>query len=345
MAIASLILGIIGILTGLFLIGIIPSVIALIFSIIVLIMKKPRKGMAIAGMVTSLIGILLAVLIFGISLREVRRTGGQTVETQSEKIEEREEANNNEKENNFETGILWDGNGCIIYNKNKNELSFQIENNSDKNYNFNIHSMAINGVMTNCNIYTGSIDIPSGANGKMKIEIDDSWVERTDDIEYIDLVIWAYDKNSNFLDFETGIIRITTECYSEEKEFEPKEEYTETNGLFVFENSINENKISYSIINTNNYQVETDLQNCSINGQAFEPGYSTHITSDSIGASLDGYGIIVFPNSIANVVVKTDEFVEENKIEKIETFEFSLKITPNGDYTKQKDSDKIIFEK
>lgn len=63
MAIASLVLGIFGLLLGCVFIGIVPAIISLVLSIIVLAKSKPGKGMAIAGLVTSIIGILIFVLI------------------------------------------------------------------------------------------------------------------------------------------------------------------------------------------------------------------------------------------------------------------------------------------
>lgn len=62
MSVASLILGIIGLLTSCIVIGIIPSIIGLILGI--LSMKSTKnKGASIAGIVTSAVGILIFVII------------------------------------------------------------------------------------------------------------------------------------------------------------------------------------------------------------------------------------------------------------------------------------------
>ena len=65
--------------------------------------------------------------------------------------------------------------------------------------------------------------------------------------------------------------------------------------------------------------------------------------NDSLVASLDGFNVIVFPNCIANVSVGVSDFMEENNIEDIENFEFSLDIFPNEDYEEEIHSDKIVF--
>ena len=61
MAIAALVLGILGLILSFLIIGIIPSIIGLVFSIIVL--RKGKNGMAIAGLVCSAIGILIALIM------------------------------------------------------------------------------------------------------------------------------------------------------------------------------------------------------------------------------------------------------------------------------------------
>lgn len=98
------------------------------------------------------------------------------------------------------------------------------------------------------------------------------------------------------------------------------------------------------MINNNNYLVETTLENCSINGWAFEPGYSFSESSDSLTASLDGSGVIIFPNCLANVTVDISDFMEENNMEKVKDFEFSLDVLPEEDYYKETHTKKIVFK-
>lgn len=63
MAIASMVLGIVGLVLSCLVIGIIPCVIGLILGIVVLVKQKAGQGMAIAGIVTSLIGIALFIMV------------------------------------------------------------------------------------------------------------------------------------------------------------------------------------------------------------------------------------------------------------------------------------------
>ena len=76
MAIASMVLGIVGLVLSCLVIGIIPCVIGLILGIVVLVKQKAGQGMAIAGIVTSLIGIALFIMVligFGSAMSQYER--------------------------------------------------------------------------------------------------------------------------------------------------------------------------------------------------------------------------------------------------------------------------------
>ena len=78
MAIASMVLGIVGLVLSCLVIGIIPCVIGLILGIVVLVKQKAGQGMAIAGIVTSLIGIaflIMALIGFGSFMSQIGAAG------------------------------------------------------------------------------------------------------------------------------------------------------------------------------------------------------------------------------------------------------------------------------
>lgn len=62
-SVASMVLGIIGVLSSCIAIGIVPSIVGLVFGIIVLKKKINGRGMAIAGIVTSGVGILIFIIM------------------------------------------------------------------------------------------------------------------------------------------------------------------------------------------------------------------------------------------------------------------------------------------
>lgn len=80
MAIASLVLGIVAVLTGLIYLGAVLGILAIIFGIIAL-KRKAGKGMAIAGIVTGSIGILgtiLAIALVIIAVPALQRNARDT---------------------------------------------------------------------------------------------------------------------------------------------------------------------------------------------------------------------------------------------------------------------------
>lgn len=87
LAIASLVLGIIGILTSCFVIGVIPAIIGLILAIVDLANKKTKNGMNIAGLVLSIVSTII-FLIFALFVSD----GASTTDSQETLKQEKNEA-------------------------------------------------------------------------------------------------------------------------------------------------------------------------------------------------------------------------------------------------------------
>jgi len=85
MAIASLVLGIVGLILGCVVVGFFPAVIGLILGIVA-IARNQNKGMAIAGVICSAIGIMFSILsVIGILASDTGSTSGTaTVESSVE---------------------------------------------------------------------------------------------------------------------------------------------------------------------------------------------------------------------------------------------------------------------
>lgn len=348
--IASLILGIIGIFLGCVAIGIIPSILGVIFACIGMSQRNSKNGTAIGGLVCSIIGIvvfLFSLFIFtGDGTESSNNTENENTVIEDISSEKKEEKQEEEKTKLLDETVIYEENKCVIKAVECDNDSFKIhiKNDSDKDYSFNVHALAINGIMTGCNIYTGDTDVPSGKNGTMEVEFSSDWLYEIEDVKYIEMIIWAYDKAKSSKDFDTGIIRIETNKYTDDISFEQKDDWIDANGLHIVKGDMDDSYISYSIINGNDYFISATLDNCSINDWSFEPGYSAHISNNAIETSIDGWNIIVFPNCIANVVVDISDFMKENDMDKIDNFEFSLNILPNEDYFKEENTDKIVFK-
>lgn len=229
---------------------------------------------------------------------------------------------------------IYDKHGTVIrvnsYDPSDNSLSLEIKNNSKKDYNFDVHSMSINGVMTNCNIYTGNTDVPSKKKGIMNVEFENEWLDGIDKIEYIDLIIWAYDDAKSFKDFETETIRIKTNYFKKENKFSAGKKAIKDSGLVIQKEKLDTETFVFSVINKNKNYVEFDFENSSINGWAFDDDYL-----------FDAKSVCVYPNSKVSVKIDISDFSEKNNINKIKDVEFSLKVRPKGDYFKEKTTKKI----
>ena len=86
--IASLILGIVGLVFSCFIVGIIPAFLGLIFAIIALCQKNTKNGMAIAGLICSIIGIVFSAIIILLGIAGSGNTS-QTVSTNKKQEEVR----------------------------------------------------------------------------------------------------------------------------------------------------------------------------------------------------------------------------------------------------------------
>lgn len=64
MSVASLVLGIVGLVLSCIVIGVVPCIIGAVLSLVALVKQDRKSGIAIAGFITSVTGILVAVVMF-----------------------------------------------------------------------------------------------------------------------------------------------------------------------------------------------------------------------------------------------------------------------------------------
>ena len=94
-----------------------------------------------------------------------------------------------------------------------------------------------------------------------------------------------------------------------------------------------DDSITVSIINNNDYYVQYDLKNSSINDWSYGPDYNI-------------MDVAVFPNCVSMFTINlSDDFKTENSVDSINQFEFSLGLRPSGDYFNEVETEKITFSK
>lgn len=233
-------------------------------------------------------------------------------------------------------GIIYEGNGCIlsVASIDQNSCKILVENNSDKDYGICVHSLAINGVMTNCNPYLGRVDVPAGKKGFISFEFSDWLIEYKPDKPYnnLSMILWAYDNAQSFKDFETDVLTISIDPSVQTNTLSMGADVIEDSGLSFSAISFTDNAITIAVVNNNSYYVDFDLTNTSVNGWAMDTGISV-------------YDVALFPGCQAVFDVSFNDVKSEGGFSTVSEFEFSLKARPNGSYYDETITDKIVFRK
>ena len=128
----------------------------------------------------------------------------------------------------IEPRVLWEGYDTSVEvagiedHTDSYDVSFILKNNSELSLSFDLKAYAVNGIMCNDHLYSFYVSIPSGKKSISKLNVDKQWMQSMgiDEIEYVDLFLWAYDDAKSYKEFETDIIRIETNEYTVDSEYE-----------------------------------------------------------------------------------------------------------------------------
>lgn len=186
LGIASFVLGVIGFLTGIFIIGIFFDVIAIVLGIAAIISKKNKNGFAIAGSVLSIVSIILVVFVlnvFDTSDKKESSKKNETTITSEDNTENKEVENNVEQIEeiaSYDVGDVVEGKylkitylSCEDYNSDNQfiqpkdgnkfiQLEFEFENigDSDKH----VSTFAFNGYADGYNVEKSYTDTDLSAS-------------------------------------------------------------------------------------------------------------------------------------------------------------------------------------
>lgn len=236
--------------------------------------------------------------------------------------------------------VIFEGNDVVItatgMEKSGNDwnLKLLIENNSSLNLNFCAHAYAVNGVMTQNNIYEMYCDVAAGKKANTELEIDGSVLKEygISEIRCIDALFWAYDNDESFKSFDTDQIEIQTSLYSKEHDVVVGETIYEEDGIKVEYIATDGNDYIFSIKNTTGTYFDCDFNEVTIND---------YTTSDY---DFDLLGVSVLNNSqVICTISVDDEFMEQNSIEDITSIQWNMNIRPQGDYFKNSDIGPIVY--
>lgn len=236
--------------------------------------------------------------------------------------------------------IIYNDNDVIIKvtglesNANYEKIRMQIENNSSLNLSFSSHSFAVNGLMSDESIYHMYVSVASGKKASTTLDISKEWMKNNqiDSIGSIDLLIWAYDDAVSYKAFDTGVLSIYSDNFDNTiiRTYVGDEIYN-SNGIIVKYMSRSHNRFYFSLANNNDYLLDFDIANVSINDWTYDTG-------------IDIFDLEVLPNCEIMFILDIDsDFTKTNSIENIDSIDFNFNIRQNGDYFDEFSTDTITL--
>ena len=223
--------------------------------------------------------------------------------------------------------------GKVIYGENDviikitgisgNNVSFYIENNSALNLGFNMHSYAVNGLMTNENIYTMDCNVAPNSKNTCALEIPNTFLKEydIDVIKNLTLHIWAYNNDTYMKEFDCGSIVVDTSASDGANSIQSGEILLEENGL-KYELLKKQGNVYYiGITNNNDILCEFDIQNLVINDWTCDISYD-----------FDLMGLQILPNCQNILALDMTKHMQEKGVTETEYISFNLDVRRNADY-------------
>lgn len=214
------------------------------------------------------------------------------------------------------------------------DVNLLIENNSALNLGFNAHAYAVNGIMTRNNIYSMDCDVAAGKKANVALELKGSVLEEygIKEVRCIDVLLWAYDNDKSFKEFDTDQIEIQTSLYDGKHDVIQGTNIYDQDGIKVDYLSAKGDEYNFVITNNTGAYVNFDFNEITIND---------FTNSDT---DFDLYDEVVLNDSQVVVTVKVrSDFKETNKIETVETIEWNMELRPYGDYFNSKKIGPIVY--
>lgn len=225
--------------------------------------------------------------------------------------------------------VVYEGNDVIItateIKKSGSDwaVNLLIENNSSLNLGFNAHAYAINGIMTRNNIYSMDCDVAAGKKANATLLLKGSVIKEygIQDIRCIDALLWAYDNDKLFKEFDTDQFEIKTSLYDGTHDSIEGTTIFDEDGIKVDYLSSNGDNYNFCITNTTGSYLDFDFNEITIND----------FTNSEIDFDLYDEEVLNNCQIVVSVNV-SNKFKELNTIDSVETLEWNMAIRPNGDY-------------
>ena len=197
--------------------------------------------------------------------------------TINETIEKTEENNKKEQiaaeKTTFELGEVYNDNGIIITATYADEemMKFEIQNNTEKEYEVYVYPEAINNTMEKFKMLAVVENISRGK--KTIVEVDLKTEKQYEKIKSFSFVFSFYEKNGSaisFMEFETMPIVIKSNNYDENYEYMGHQMLYDENGIEIGGVEINNDYVEISIINKSDNYYKYNIRNTSINEYSYD---------------------------------------------------------------------------
>ncbi|MDO4445865.1 MAG: DUF4190 domain-containing protein [Bacillota bacterium] len=345
MSIASLILGIIGMLTSCVVIGIVPSIIGLVLGIISVKKHTSKHGSAIAGIITSSIGVAIFIFLMimvSAGSDENSHEMNSSVEITAEDKKDNKSTNKKfenkveTKEQSVEPVILYDDKIKIEMTDidKENGIYLHMENKSDLNLGIMAHSIAINGYMIGGNSYGfNAYDIVAGKKANGIERLDEEILEKygIESFDTLDILFWAYDNDKSYKSFDTNQIHAEIKEGANNLLNISGDNIYKNKGIQVDYIEKSDNTYTFCLTNTTGNYIDFTVEDLTINDY----------TSSDIDYDL--MDVVVLNNcQILFDIIPDDDFLNTNGIKNITSLEFSLNIKPMSEYENEWKTDMIV---
>jgi len=222
--------------------------------------------------------------------------------------------------------------GTLIYNENdcilsiasidQNGCKILIENHSDKDYEFSVNSLAINGIMTKCDYSLGGVKIPAKKKGYMEFKFSDREINYLPQKPYNNISLNIYAYLDYIMDFQTGSMNIVINPTVHENVLQMGANIYKSNGFSISDTKYDDNSITIAVVNHNTQALWIKAINASVNGWAIDLGKTTQ-------------AIAILPNCQAFFDISFNKVKKEGNFTTVTDLDFSLEIY-GSNYTTRK---------
>ena len=201
---------------------------------------------------------------------------------------------------------------------------FHFENQSNANWTIYASAYSINGIMTNNNMFDLDCEVAKGKKANAKLELDTDFMQDMGmkEIEFVDIKFQVVDSDQ-YSSFYTDVIRIKTNKFQGKKVVKKGSEIYNKKGIKIEYLQGDGDKYQFAVTNTTGKYMVFDVKNITVND----------FTSSE--TDFDLISIPLFDKQQNIVTLDLSQgFLTDNNIDKVQTIEFTLDVTPNNDFMK-----------